>query len=112
MRRNNKICFDWRTDSKQNKSRIKTQFLSRTKKVPVMVQYTLTIYSRHNNRRIVISHNTCRRVAAHSLLLSSFLYLLTLQYILSGVPFENGIALTRKNVGDGEWDTFAESWIP
>jgi HopJ type III effector protein len=29
-----------------------------------------------------------------------------------GVPFENGIALTRKNVGDGEWDTFAESWIP
>lgn len=29
-----------------------------------------------------------------------------------GVPFENGIALTRKNVGDGEWDAFAESWIP
>ena len=29
-----------------------------------------------------------------------------------GVPFENGIALTRKNVGDGEWDEFAESWIP
>jgi len=29
-----------------------------------------------------------------------------------GVPFENGIALTRKNSGDGEWDTFAESWIP
>lgn len=29
-----------------------------------------------------------------------------------GVPFENGIALTRKNTGDGEWDEFAESWIP
>lgn len=29
-----------------------------------------------------------------------------------GVPFENGIALTRKNVGENEWDEFAESWIP
>lgn len=29
-----------------------------------------------------------------------------------GVPFENGIALTRKNTGDGDWDEFAESWIP
>lgn len=29
-----------------------------------------------------------------------------------GVPFENGIALTRKNVGENEWDAFAESWIP
>jgi len=29
-----------------------------------------------------------------------------------GVPFENGIALTKKNVGDGEWDWDAESWIP
>lgn len=29
-----------------------------------------------------------------------------------GVPFENGIALTRKNAGDGDWDAFAESWIP
>ena len=29
-----------------------------------------------------------------------------------GVPFENGIALTRKNSGDNEWDAFAESWIP
>lgn len=29
-----------------------------------------------------------------------------------GVPFENGIALTRKNVGEGDWDEFAESWIP
>ena len=88
-----------------------------------MVQYTVTAYSRHNNRRIVISHNTCRRVAARSLLLSFFLSIrvdifnstmlpCSLQYILSGVPFENGIALTRKNVGDGEWDTFAESWIP
>jgi hypothetical protein len=30
----------------------------------------------------------------------------------TGVPFENGIALTRKNVGEGDWDAFAESWIP
>jgi hypothetical protein len=30
----------------------------------------------------------------------------------AGVPFENGIALTRKNVGEGDWDAFAESWIP
>ena len=30
----------------------------------------------------------------------------------TGVPFENGIALTSKNVGDGDWDGFAESWIP
>jgi len=29
-----------------------------------------------------------------------------------GCPFENGIALTRKNVGEGDWDAFAESWIP
>jgi len=29
-----------------------------------------------------------------------------------GVPFENGIALTKKVVGDNEWDPFAESWIP
>ena len=29
-----------------------------------------------------------------------------------GVPFENGIALTRKNVGENEWDAFSESWIP
>jgi hypothetical protein len=29
-----------------------------------------------------------------------------------GVPFENGIALTRKQVGEGEWDAYAESWIP
>ena len=29
-----------------------------------------------------------------------------------GVPFENGIALTKKNVGDSEWDWDAESWIP
>ncbi len=35
-------------------------------------------------------------------------------YLLSssGVPFENGIALTRKNSGEGDWDAFAESWIP
>jgi len=29
-----------------------------------------------------------------------------------GVPFENGIALTKKCVGENEWDEFAESWIP
>ena len=29
-----------------------------------------------------------------------------------GVPFENGIALNKKNSGDGEWDWDAESWIP
>jgi len=29
-----------------------------------------------------------------------------------GVPFENGIALTKKNVGDSDWDWDAESWIP
>jgi len=29
-----------------------------------------------------------------------------------GVPFENGISLTKKNVGDNEWDEFSESWIP
>ena len=29
-----------------------------------------------------------------------------------GVPFENGIALTRKAAGDADWDAFAESWIP
>mmetsp|Transcript_14527 Transcript_14527/g.35245 ORF Transcript_14527/g.35245 Transcript_14527/m.35245 type:complete len:217 (-) Transcript_14527:2641-3291(-) len=29
-----------------------------------------------------------------------------------GVPFENGIALTKKNVGENEWDWDAESWIP
>lgn len=35
-----------------------------------------------------------------------------MKYGWEGVPFENGVALTRKNTGDGEWDTFAESWIP
>jgi len=35
-----------------------------------------------------------------------------MKYGWDGVPFENGIALTRKNVGDGDWDEFAESWIP
>jgi hypothetical protein len=34
------------------------------------------------------------------------------KYGWEGVPFENGIALTRKNSGDGDWDEFAESWIP
>lgn len=35
-----------------------------------------------------------------------------MKYGWEGVPFENGIALTRKNMGDNEWDAFAESWIP
>jgi HopJ type III effector protein len=35
-----------------------------------------------------------------------------MKYGWDGVPFENGIALTRKNNGDNEWDAFAESWIP
>jgi HopJ type III effector protein len=35
-----------------------------------------------------------------------------MKYGWEGVPFENGIALTRKAVGDTEWDEFAESWIP
>lgn len=35
-----------------------------------------------------------------------------MKYGWDGVPFENGIALTRKNVGENEWDAFAESWIP
>jgi len=35
-----------------------------------------------------------------------------MKYGWEGVPFENGIALTRKNAGDGDWDAFAESWIP
>jgi hypothetical protein len=29
-----------------------------------------------------------------------------------GVSFDYGIALTRKNTGDNEWDWDAESWIP
>lgn len=35
-----------------------------------------------------------------------------MKYGWEGVPFENGIALTKKNVGENEWDAFAESWIP
>jgi HopJ type III effector protein len=35
-----------------------------------------------------------------------------MKYGWEGVPFENGIALTRKKVGETEWDEFAESWIP
>ncbi|GAX16173.1 hypothetical protein FisN_3Hh346 [Fistulifera solaris] len=35
-----------------------------------------------------------------------------MKYGWEGVPFENGIALTRKQVGEGEWDWDAESWIP
>jgi hypothetical protein len=35
-----------------------------------------------------------------------------MKYGWDGVPFENGIALTRKTVGEGDWDAFSESWIP
>lgn len=35
-----------------------------------------------------------------------------MKYGWEGVPFENGICLTRKNTGENEWDAFAESWIP
>ena len=35
-----------------------------------------------------------------------------MRYGWEGVPFENGIALTKKNVGDNEWDWDAESWMP
>jgi HopJ type III effector protein len=35
-----------------------------------------------------------------------------MKYGWDGVAFDNGIALTRKNTGAGEWDAFAESWIP
>lgn len=35
-----------------------------------------------------------------------------MKYGWDGVPFENGIALTKKAVGENDWDAFAESWIP
>jgi hypothetical protein len=35
-----------------------------------------------------------------------------MKYGWEGVPFENGIALTSKNTGEGEWNQFSESWIP
>jgi len=35
-----------------------------------------------------------------------------MKYGWEGVPFENGIALTRKNSGENEWDGYSESWIP
>lgn len=35
-----------------------------------------------------------------------------MKYGWEGVPFENGIALTRKAVGENEWDPYSESWIP
>ena len=35
-----------------------------------------------------------------------------MKYGWEKVPFENGIALTRKNTGENEWDRDAESWIP
>lgn len=30
----------------------------------------------------------------------------------NSVPFENGIALTKKNIGGNDWDAYSESWIP
>ena len=39
----------------------------------------------------------------------SFLHL---QYGWEGVDFYNGIALTKKTVGDSEWDWDSESFIP
>lgn len=35
-----------------------------------------------------------------------------MKYGWDKVSFDNGIALTRKNTGDSEWDWDAESWIP
>jgi len=35
-----------------------------------------------------------------------------MKYGWEGVPFENGIALTKKKLGDDDWDAFSESWIP
>lgn len=35
-----------------------------------------------------------------------------LQYGWEGVDFYNGIALTKKTVGDSEWDWDSESFIP
>jgi hypothetical protein len=35
-----------------------------------------------------------------------------MKYGWDGVPFENGIALTKKAVGENDWDAFAESWVP
>jgi HopJ type III effector protein len=35
-----------------------------------------------------------------------------MKYGWDGVNFDNGIALTKKNVGDSNWDWDAESWIP
>lgn len=45
-------------------------------------------------------------------LIAFVLCYLSLENEFIGVPFENGIALTSKNVGEGDWDGFAESWIP
>ncbi|GKY98473.1 hypothetical protein MPSEU_000804600 [Mayamaea pseudoterrestris] len=35
-----------------------------------------------------------------------------MKYGWDGVPFELGIALTPKAVGETDWDPFSESWIP
>jgi len=34
------------------------------------------------------------------------------QYGWEGVDFSNGIALTKKAVGESDWDWDSESWIP
>jgi hypothetical protein len=39
-------------------------------------------------------------------------FLCCLQYGWDGVDFSNGIALTKKAVGDNNWDWDSESWIP
>ncbi|KAL3823148.1 hypothetical protein ACHAXA_010404 [Cyclostephanos tholiformis] len=36
----------------------------------------------------------------------------TLKYGWEGVDFSNGIALTKKAVGESDWDWDSESWIP
>jgi len=35
-----------------------------------------------------------------------------MKYGWDGVKFDNGIALTKKNVGESDWDWDSESWIP
>lgn len=35
-----------------------------------------------------------------------------MKYGWDGLPFENGVALTKKKLGDDNWDWDAESWIP
>ena len=42
----------------------------------------------------------------------TWLVLRFMQYGWEGVDFSNGIALTKKTVGDAEWDWDSESFIP